>query len=152
MAQPTKTVAQFMSENFSKSAKAISERLNTEEYNEFTSEAKEASDRIEALQDGNAKVKADYEAQLSLANIAQAGLTELQGKYNALEKEKNELQATNTKLQGWYDSHQQGLDNATSKNEAGNVAGMPDHISKLSATHPDRVAYEMVVANQAKRK
>ncbi|MDR6195626.1 hypothetical protein [Siphonobacter sp. SORGH_AS_0500] len=152
MAQPTKTVAQFMSENFSKSAKAISERLNTEEYNDFTSEAKEASDRIEALQDGNAKVKADYEAQLTRANTAEASLTELQGKYTALEKEKNDLQATNTKLQGWYDQQESTIKNSKSKEEAGNQAGMPEHLSKLAANHPDRVAYEMVLANQAKRK
>ncbi|OZI08250.1 hypothetical protein BWI93_10305 [Siphonobacter sp. BAB-5385] len=152
MSKQTKSITQFMSENFSKSSKAISERLNTEEYNEFTSEAKGASDRIEALQDGNTKLDADYKAEMARANTAEASLAELQGKYNALEKKNSDLQATNTKLQGWYDGHKQGLDNATSKDEAGNVAGMPEHISKLSATHPDRVSYEMVVANQAKRK
>lgn len=152
MAQPTKTVAQFMSENFSKSAKAISERLNTEEYNEFTSEAKEASDRIEALQDGNAKLKADYEAELARANTAEGKITELQGKVDKLTTDATTLQETNTKLQGWYDQQESTIKNSKSKEEAGNQASMPEHLSKLAANHPDRVTYDMVLANQAKRK
>ncbi|PMD97394.1 hypothetical protein BWI97_07125 [Siphonobacter sp. BAB-5405] len=153
MSKQTKPITQVMSDLFPNSAKVLSEQLSTEQFNSFTTDASEAAARIEALQDGNKQMKADLEAAVTRATTAEASLKDLQGKHSTLEAEANGLKETNGKLQGWYDNHKAAIDSSTSKADASEGEGaLPEKIAKLSANHPNRIAYEMTVANAAKRK
>lgn len=65
------SVAAFISSLFGKSHKTISEKLSTDEFNEFSEDASELNNRLEAQTAANALVVAD----LATANASIAELT-----------------------------------------------------------------------------
>ena len=62
-----KQLAAVISDLFPKSDKAVSEKLSTEEFNEFSAEVTELNERLEAQVEGNKKVVADLNATIKEA-------------------------------------------------------------------------------------
>ncbi len=74
-----KQLAAVITDLFPKSDKAVSEKLSTEEFNEFSAEVTELNKRLEAQVEGNKKVVADLNAKI-------AELSEVKGKLEAAEQ------------------------------------------------------------------
>lgn len=155
MTKTAKTVAQVVAELFAKSEKTLSEKLSSEEYNTFTTEANEAHSRIEAQQDGNLKLKADYDAEKSRADQAAADLANAQGELataqEALKAANARLAELEPKATQW-DGYQASLKGAHPKEDSTNDkkkadAGLSeadqqeaDRIKALKEKHPSLMA------------
>lgn len=132
MSQPKKTVATILAALFPKSHKTISEKLETEDFNAFASEAEEVSKRLTAQQEGNQAEQTDrkateqkavsleqqLETEKTARQMADAKVAELEGKLNTAEADRDRYKA-------WFDKQAEsgkGLPEADAANADDSLA------------------------------
>ncbi len=103
MAQVKQSVAAFLVSFFGSSEKSVSEKLTTEEYNQFTSEAQQLQEKVEGLQTQVSGLE-------SFKTTLEGSITLLQGEKATLETEKATLQGSLTaaeadrdKYKSWFE-------------------------------------------------
>ena len=112
MAKPSVTVAAIVATLFGKSQTAISEKLSTEEYNTFATEAQEVNDRLDTQQQGNIALKADVDAATTRADQAEAALATANASLTTVQGELATAQARVTELEpaaSQWDAYQASL-------------------------------------------
>jgi chromosome segregation ATPase len=99
-----------MATHFGKSEKVISEKLSTEEHNEFTAETQKLQEQVTSLETDKTTLEGKVTALEGERDTLATDKTTLEGKVTALEGDKttlqNSLKETETdrdKYKGWYD-------------------------------------------------
>ena len=114
MANVKQTLATFMASFFGKSETVISEKLSTDEHNQFTTEAIELQEKLTGLQD---QVTSLEEEKTTL----EASITTLKGEKTTLESDKTTLQNSLTETEGDRDKYK-----AWFEKQAGVGAQLPE--------------------------
>jgi hypothetical protein len=142
MTKPT-AVQTILIALFGKSHKAISEKLTTEEFNEFSEEAGEIQNRLSAQEGGNAKVVADLTAsQLQVTELttklsnAEAKVTETEGRLTA-------MQADHDKYKAYYDKaagqgNKEGNEDSNSRGKSGQASYNEHALEVFHESHPSK--------------
>lgn len=104
------TFAAFMATHFGKSEKVISEKLSTEEHNEFTAETQKLQEQVTSLENDKTSLTEKVTGLEGERDTLATEKTTLEGKVTALESDKTEIQgklttaeADRDKYKGWYD-------------------------------------------------
>lgn len=156
MIKPTTTLAAIITGLFPKSEKAVSERLEQEEFNAFAGDAQEVQARIDAQAEGNTKLRADLEAQTAEVTRLTAELKAQQ----AVGDEVTTLKAENTALKAkadQWDAYKASLAGAGMGNDSMNgkkaqgAANADDtqteRLRAVKAKHP-RMAAKLTVGDE----
>jgi outer membrane murein-binding lipoprotein Lpp len=104
------TLAAFIATYFGKSEKVISEKLSTEEHNNFTADAQKLQDRITSLESDKTTLEGKVTALEGERDTLASDKTTLEGKVTALEGDKTALAGKLTaaetdrdKYKGWFE-------------------------------------------------
>lgn len=93
------TVGAFMASFFGKSEKVISEKLTTDEHNQFTSEALELQNKITSLENEKTTLESDKTTLATEKATLEGEKATLEASVNTLKSEKTTLEGDKTKLQ-----------------------------------------------------
>lgn len=97
------TIAAVLASLIPQSEKALSEKLSAEEFNALGAELAEVQSRLEAQTEGNAKLKADFEAATGRATTAEATVKTLTDAQIELATKLTAAEADRDKYKGFYD-------------------------------------------------
>ncbi|MVM37273.1 hypothetical protein GO730_05860 [Spirosoma sp. HMF3257] len=132
MAQVKQTVATFMASFFGKSEKVISEKLSTDEHNDFTSEVLGLNQKLEELQGEKTTLENSLKVQQDLVTEKATKITELEGKITGLESQVTTLQGQKVaaeteggKYKAWFEK-QAGAGAQLPEADASNAEGAPE--------------------------
>lgn len=119
------TLAAVVATLFGTSEKTISEKLSTEEYNQFTADANKAADRITALE-------GEKTAAETKATEATTRATTAEERVKTLEATLKEAETDREKYKGWFDGkNAEGRDKPAE--DASNKAETPTGLSEYNA-------------------
>jgi chromosome segregation ATPase len=96
MANVKQTIANFMATFFGKSEKAISEKLTSEEHNQFTTEALELQEKITGLQNQVTALESEKTTLATEKATLESDKTTLQNSLTQAQKERDTYKA-------WFD-------------------------------------------------
>lgn len=147
MSNKNKPISAAAAALFPKSLTAASEHFDSSQFESFRTEAEEASNRIQAQQDGNTQMKADLDAATTRADTAEASLATATASLAEAEKKAADLATTNTQLQEWHDNHLKAMKGTRQKDDV----NLPDHVASLPEGHPNRLAVEAAARRAAQK-
>ncbi|QMW04085.1 hypothetical protein [Spirosoma foliorum] len=129
MAAVKQTVATFMASFFGKSEKVISEKLSTDEHNDFTSEVLGLTQKLEEIQGEKTTLEGKVTGLESQITEKAGKITELEGKVTGLEGKVTELEGQKTaaeteggKYKAWFEK-QAGIGAQLPEADASNADG-----------------------------
>ncbi|GAB4050441.1 hypothetical protein [Spirosoma litoris] len=110
MAQVKQTLAAFMASFFGKSETVISEKLSTDEHNQFTSEALELQEKltgleskVTSLETEKGTLQASIDTLTSEKNTLQSEKATLEGDKTTLQNSLTEAQTDRDKYKAWFE-------------------------------------------------
>ncbi|OJW76341.1 hypothetical protein [Spirosoma sp. 48-14] len=125
MAQVKQTLATFMASFFGKSEKAISEKLSTDEHNQFTNEALELQEKISGLQSQVTNLEGERDTLQASLNTLQSEKTTLEGDKTTLQNSLTTAEADRDKYKAWFEK-QAGVGAQLPDADATNQNGGPE--------------------------
>ncbi|MVM36126.1 hypothetical protein GO755_39305 [Spirosoma sp. HMF4905] len=103
MAQVKQTLAAFMASFFGKSETVISEKLSTDEHNQFTSEALELQEKLTGLQTQVTNLETEKGTLQTTINTLQGEKTTLESDKTTLQNSLNQTQTDRDKYKAWFE-------------------------------------------------
>ncbi|WP_020603123.1 hypothetical protein [Spirosoma spitsbergense] len=103
MAQEKQTLATFMASFFGKSGKAVSEKLTTDEHNQFTSEVQELQNKVTGLETQVTSLEAEKGTLQSKADGLDTKVTALESDKTTLQSSLTTAEADRDKYKGWFE-------------------------------------------------
>lgn len=99
MAKLPQSVANIVAALFPKSQKQISEKLATEEFNQFSADAQEIQERLDSQAESNGTLSADLTDTKTKLGTAEARITELEGQLTTAQSAQTTAEQNATDLQ-----------------------------------------------------
>lgn len=103
MSKPTVLAKDWLSNNLPKSFKAISEAVSLEGLTAFSEEMTELKSRMDAMEQGNIKLKEDFDAEKLKNSELDKQVTALETAKADLQTKLTEAEAQSTKYKEFYD-------------------------------------------------
>lgn len=119
MAGVKQTLAAFMATHFGKSEKVISEKLSTEEHNEFTADAQKLQDQVTSLENDKTTLQGERDTLATEKTALEGKVTALEGDKTTLQNSLKETETDRDKYKGWYDK-QKGKGTQLPEDDASN--------------------------------
>lgn len=119
MAKLPQPVANIIAALFPKSQKQISEKLATDDFNQFSADAQEIQDRLESQAESNGTLSADLTDTKTKLGTAEARITELEGQLTTANTNATDLQTKLTASEGEVERLKQAV-NPLAEEDASN--------------------------------
>ncbi|GAB3990346.1 hypothetical protein GCM10028807_17310 [Spirosoma daeguense] len=103
MVQPKQTLATFLATFFGQSEKVISEKLDTAEHNQFTSEAGELQKQVTALENEKATLETEKATLATEKSTLETAKTTLEGEKTTLQNSLAEMETDRDKYKAWFE-------------------------------------------------
>ncbi|MCX6216558.1 hypothetical protein [Spirosoma sp.] len=137
MAAVKTTLAALVAKMFGNSEQAISEKLSSEEYNQFTTDAQAAAQRITELEGQVSGFEETVSGLTTRAEAAENALTEKTNRITELEGSLTEAETDRDKYKGWFEE-KKAAGKGLPAEDASNRSSEPEALSDYNA---DALAY-----------
>ncbi|MGF7217493.1 uncharacterized protein (DUF3084 family) [Spirosoma lacussanchae] len=136
MAAVKQTLATFMANFFGKSEKAVSEKLSSEEFNQFTTEALGLQEKVTGLETERDTLQASVTNLTTERDTLATQKATLEGEKTTLQGQVTSLETDRDKYKAWFEK-QAGAGAQLPETDATNTSGQPE----LTSYNAEALAY-----------
>ena len=132
MAVVKTTLAAVVASFFGKSEKVISEKLSTEEFNDFAADAQEAAEKIQTLEHEKTTAEETISGLTTRAETAENALSEKENRITELEGKLTTTEQERDQYKGWFEDKKAAGKNLPAE-DASNRAETPEGLTDYNA-------------------